>query len=41
MDTLREKQLLEDLWRSGKAPWSSIALASRAEVSARKVAVSA
>ena len=21
MDTLREKQLLEDLWRSGKAPW--------------------
>jgi len=21
MDTLREKQLLEDLWQSGKAPW--------------------
>ena len=21
MDTLREKQLLEELWRSGKAPW--------------------
>ena len=21
MDTLREKQVLEDLWRSGKAPW--------------------
>ncbi len=23
MDTLREKNLLEDLWRSGKAPWKS------------------
>ena len=21
MDTLRDKQLLEDLWLSGKAPW--------------------
>ena len=21
MDTLREKNLLEDLWQSGKAPW--------------------
>ena len=21
MDTLRDKQLLEDLWASGKAPW--------------------
>ena len=21
MDTLREKQLLEDLWRTGRAPW--------------------
>jgi glucose-1-phosphate cytidylyltransferase len=21
MDTLREKQLLENLWQSGKAPW--------------------
>ena len=21
MDTLREKELLEDLWKSGKAPW--------------------
>ena len=23
MDTLREKQLLEELWESGKAPWAS------------------
>ena len=23
MDTLREKNLLEDLWASGKAPWKS------------------
>lgn len=23
MDTLRDKNLLEDLWRSGKAPWKS------------------
>ena len=23
MDTLREKNLLEDLWQSGKAPWKS------------------
>lgn len=23
MDTLREKQILEDLWASGKAPWKS------------------
>jgi glucose-1-phosphate cytidylyltransferase len=23
MDTLRDKMLLEDLWRSGKAPWKS------------------
>lgn len=23
MDTLREKNLLEDLWRSGKAPWKT------------------
>lgn len=23
MDTLRDKHLLEDLWRSGKAPWKS------------------
>ena len=23
MDTLREKNLLEDLWKSGKAPWKS------------------
>jgi glucose-1-phosphate cytidylyltransferase len=30
MDTLREKQLLEELWRSGKAPWSATALAGRA-----------
>ena len=21
VDTLREKQLLEELWQSGKAPW--------------------
>ncbi|MCA1481860.1 hypothetical protein I6F37_43785 [Bradyrhizobium sp. NBAIM08] len=21
MDTLRDKHLLEDLWKSGKAPW--------------------
>jgi glucose-1-phosphate cytidylyltransferase len=21
MDTLREKNLLEDLWQSGRAPW--------------------
>jgi glucose-1-phosphate cytidylyltransferase len=21
MDTLREKRLLDDLWRSGQAPW--------------------
>ena len=21
MDTLREKQLLENIWQSGKAPW--------------------
>jgi len=21
MDTLREKKYLEDLWKSGKAPW--------------------
>ena len=41
MDTLREKQLLEELWRSGKAPWSAPALAGRKELPARKVAVSA
>jgi glucose-1-phosphate cytidylyltransferase len=23
MDTLREKNLLEDLWESGKAPWKT------------------
>jgi glucose-1-phosphate cytidylyltransferase len=23
MDTLREKWLLESLWKSGKAPWKS------------------
>jgi glucose-1-phosphate cytidylyltransferase len=22
MDTLREKRILEELWRSGRAPWS-------------------
>jgi glucose-1-phosphate cytidylyltransferase len=23
MDTLRDKNMLEDLWQSGKAPWKS------------------
>jgi glucose-1-phosphate cytidylyltransferase len=23
MDTLREKHILEDLWRTGKAPWKT------------------
>ncbi|MEO6527709.1 MAG: glucose-1-phosphate cytidylyltransferase [Gemmatimonadaceae bacterium] len=30
MDTLREKQALEELWRSGHAPWSAAALAAHA-----------
>lgn len=30
MDTLREKQLLEELWRSGHAPWGPSVLASHA-----------
>jgi glucose-1-phosphate cytidylyltransferase len=30
MDTLREKTLLEDLWKSGSAPWGAAALAGRA-----------
>jgi glucose-1-phosphate cytidylyltransferase len=42
MDTLREKQMLDELWRSGKAPWSAAALAGRsAPALERKVAVSA
>jgi glucose-1-phosphate cytidylyltransferase len=31
MDTLREKHHLEQLWRSGKAPWSAALLAARSE----------
>ena len=32
MDTLREKHMLEELWRSGKAPWSAQALAAKNRV---------
>lgn len=28
MDTLREKTMLEELWRTGHAPWSALALAT-------------
>jgi glucose-1-phosphate cytidylyltransferase len=42
MDTLREKHMLEELWRSGKAPWSASALAAHSiPASDRKVAVPA
>ena len=41
MDTLREKQMLEELWRSGKAPWSAGALGAGSDAADRKVAVSA
>jgi glucose-1-phosphate cytidylyltransferase len=30
MDTLREKLLLEELWRSGEAPWAASVLAAHA-----------
>jgi glucose-1-phosphate cytidylyltransferase len=24
MDTLREKQILEEIWQSGRAPWKTL-----------------
>lgn len=33
MDTLREKMALEELWRTGHAPWSAAVLAARASSS--------
>ena len=40
MDTLREKTMLEELWRSGRAPWSAEALASHRQAEAPDAALS-
>jgi glucose-1-phosphate cytidylyltransferase len=37
MDTLREKHLLEELWRTGEAPWAAAVLAAHASAPAPAV----